>query len=242
MLRLAAPVALSWIWLVFVAANVVDFAVQGVSSPRFGAVVSAILAFVTGLMYTLALRPRLVTDSTGITVLNPFRTHRIPWPLIQSVDTGEWVRVHYGRAAGPGPDNQGPDNQGPDNQEPGDQGPGDQDTAVLHCWALYVSARARRKIARGAPRQRQRGGAFGGSSSAARRPRRREAGRFRPAPGCPTRPGSWPRCLSPARWLPVSTPAPPGSGSAAAPARPPPRRNSANRRRRAGRCPRSPPP
>jgi hypothetical protein len=60
-LRLAPPVMLWWVWVVFVAANVADFIAQGVSSPHFGAVVSAILLLVTGLMYTLALRPCVVT-------------------------------------------------------------------------------------------------------------------------------------------------------------------------------------
>jgi Bacterial PH domain len=136
-LRLAAPVALWWIWLAFVAANVVDFAVQGLSSARFGAVVSAILLFVTGLAYTLALRPRVITDSTGLTVVNPFRTHHLPWRVIESVDTGEWVRVRYAAPDG-------------------------ADTKTLHCWALYVSARAKRKIARGADRPRRGPGGFGG--------------------------------------------------------------------------------
>lgn len=158
--RLAAPVALWWVWLAFVAANVIDFAVQGVSSPRFGAVVSAILLFVTGLVYTLALRPRLVTGSAGLTVLNPFRTHRIPWPLIQSVDTGEWVRVHY-RPAGAEPASAEPASTEPGSTEPGDEEPGSHDTAILHCWALYVSASARRKIARGAARQRPRAPLYG---------------------------------------------------------------------------------
>lgn len=159
--RLAAPVVLWWVWLAFVAANVIDFAVQGVSSPRFGAVVSAILLFVTGLMYTLALRPRVVTGSAGLTVLNPFRTHRIPWPLIQSVDTGEWVRVHYRRTAGPSPGGAEPGGAEPGGAEPGEEEPGSHDTAILHCWALYVSASARRKIARGAPRQRPRAPLYG---------------------------------------------------------------------------------
>lgn len=158
-MRLAAPVALWWVWLAFVAANVIDFAVQGVSSPRFGAVVSAILLFVTGLVYTLALRPRLVTGSAGLTVLNPFRTHRIPWPLIQSVDTGEWVRVRYTRSAGPRPG--GAEPGGAEAGAAGDEEPASHDTAILHCWALYVSASARRKIARGAPRQRPRAPLYG---------------------------------------------------------------------------------
>jgi hypothetical protein len=135
-LRLAGPVVLWWIWLAFVAANVVDFAVQGLPSARFGAVVSAVLLFVTGLAYTLALRPRVIADGAGLTVVNPFRTHRVPWRLIQSVDTGEWVRVRYAA---------------PDGAQ----------TPTLHCWALYVSARARRKISRGNPAPRRGYGAFG---------------------------------------------------------------------------------
>lgn len=129
MLRLTGPVLLWWIWLVFVAVNVADFAIQGLSSARFGAVVSAILLFVTGLAYVLALRPRVMTDSSGVIVVNPFRTHRVPWRLITSVDTGEWVRVHYAPRA--------------------DQARDAAGTRTLHCWALYVSARARRKAARG---------------------------------------------------------------------------------------------
>jgi len=62
---------------------------------RYSAVGSAILLLVTGLMYTLALRPRVVADGAGLTVVNPFRVHRIPWRLITSVDTAEWVRVRY---------------------------------------------------------------------------------------------------------------------------------------------------
>jgi hypothetical protein len=136
-MRLAGPVAVWWIWLVFVAVNVVDFAVQGLSSARFGAVVSAVLLLVTGLAYTLALRPRVIADGAGLTVLNPFRTHHVPWRLIESVDTGDWVRVRY-------------------------TAPGDAEASTVYCWALYVSARARRKIARGNPGPRRGYGAFGG--------------------------------------------------------------------------------
>src|ERR1700677_2969018 len=113
-IRLAPPVVLWWGWIAFVALNVVDYAVQGLPSARFGAVISAILLLGTGLAYTLALRPRVVLDAGGLTVVNPFRAHRVPWRLITSVDTGEWVRVRYG------------------------------DGRKLECWALYVSARAKR--------------------------------------------------------------------------------------------------
>jgi hypothetical protein len=124
-IRLAPPVALWWLWVAFVVANVADYAIQGLPRARFGAVGSAVLLLVTGLMYTLALRPRVVADGAGLTVVNPFRVHRIPWRLITSVDTAEWVRVRYRAGA---------------------------DDRILHCWALYVSGRARRKIARGPAR------------------------------------------------------------------------------------------
>lgn len=128
-LRLATPVALWWIWVAFVTANVVDYAAQGLPSARFGAVISAILLLGTGLTYALALRPRVIMDEHGLTVVNPFRVHHVPWRLIQHVGTGEWVRVRY---AGKGADEK-----------------------KLDCWALYVSSRAKRKIARGASRPRR---------------------------------------------------------------------------------------
>jgi hypothetical protein len=100
------------VWLAFVALNLADFAINAAQS-RFVLVVSAILVAGTGLAYALALRPRVIADPTGITVVNPFRTHHVPWGLVISIDAGEWVRVHHS----------------PDK--------------TINCWALYVSARAR---------------------------------------------------------------------------------------------------
>ena len=133
--RLAPPVVLWWVWLAFVAANVADWAVQGTSA-GLALTVGAIMLAVTGAVYALALRPRVVADEEGITVLNPFRDHRVPWTAVRDVDTAEWVRVRYRAGA---------------------------DDKILHCWALYVSARARRKIARGPSRPRRRllAGGFG---------------------------------------------------------------------------------
>ena len=133
-IRLVPPVALWWFWVVFVAANVADYAIQELPSARFGAVGSAVLLLVTGLMYTLALRPRVVVDGAGVTVVNPFRVYHVPWRLITSVDTGEWVRVHYRAGVG---------EQG---------GPADR---TVQCWALYISSRARRKLNRGPSRPRR---------------------------------------------------------------------------------------
>jgi hypothetical protein len=147
--RLAPPIIFWWVWLAFVVANVIDYAAQGLPSARFGAVVAAILLLVTGLVYTLARRPKVITSDDGITVVNPYRTHFVPWRLVTLVDTGEWVQVHYaqpadgavaGAVAGAGAV------RGTAASSAGDK--------TVHCWALYVSARARRKIASGPPRAR----------------------------------------------------------------------------------------
>jgi hypothetical protein len=150
--RLAPPVAAWWVWVAFVLLNVVDFAVQGLPSARFGAVVAAILLCCTGLAYTLALRPRVYADGAGVTVVNPFRVHHIPWRLIQTVDAGEWVRVHYAPSAAAATES---------SAAAASSAAGKR----VSCWALYVSAGARRKIARG-PRPRR--ALLPGSRAAAR--------------------------------------------------------------------------
>jgi hypothetical protein len=136
--RLAPPVILWWVWIAFVVANIADFAIQGApgSSARFVIVVAGILATVTGLAYALALRPRVIADHFGLTIVNPFRDHRVPWAAIQTVDTGDWVRVHYAV---------------------GGDAPGARTSAAgrsISCWALYVSAWTKRKAA-GPPRPRR---------------------------------------------------------------------------------------
>ena len=139
-LRLTGPLVFWWIWLAFVAANVVDYAVQGLPSARSGAVVAAILLLVTGLVYTLALRPKVIVSADGLTVLNPYRTHRVPWRLIHAVDTAEWVQVHYAPNA---VDSGSGAADGAGYAQAGASSAGDK---TLHCWALYVSTRARFKI------------------------------------------------------------------------------------------------
>jgi hypothetical protein len=128
-IRLHPPVIFWWVWVVFVLANVADYAAQGLPSARFGSLLAAVLLLVTGVAYTLAARPKVIEDGDGLTVVNPFRVHRLPWPTIESVDTAEWVRVRY--AAGAAAGETVPTSR------------------VVHCWALYVSTRARRKLAVG---------------------------------------------------------------------------------------------
>jgi hypothetical protein len=158
--RLAPPVIFWWVWVAFVAVNVIDYAVQGLPSARFGAVVAAVLLLVTGLAFTLALRPRVIASDDGITVLNPYRTHFVPWRLVTLVDTGEWVQVHYAPEDGGGAATGSAAARGAAAgsgrgfaAEPG-AGVSSAGGKTVHCWALYVSARARRKIASGPPRPR----------------------------------------------------------------------------------------
>jgi hypothetical protein len=137
-IRLHPPVILWWVWVAFVVLNVADYALQGLPSARFSAVLASLLLLVTGLVYTLALRPKVIEDGDGLTVVNPFRVHRLPWTLIQSVNTGEWVRIRYTRS--------GPSDAG----RAGEAGGVGGTDGVVNCWALYVSTRARRKVAVGA--------------------------------------------------------------------------------------------
>ena len=132
--RLAAPVVLWWVWVAFAAANVADFAIQGAPA-RFEIVVLAILATVTGLAYALALRPRVIAGQAGLVIENPFRDYRVPWGAIQTVDADNWVQVHY---------------SGPTATRSSASG------ESVSCWALYVSARAKRRDARPPRRPRER--------------------------------------------------------------------------------------
>ena len=153
--RLAPPLILWWVWLAFAVANVADFAIQGAPA-RFAIVVSAILVAITGLAYALALRPRVIAEPSGLTIVNPFRDHHVPWAAITAVDTGEWVRVHYAAE-----------------QPRSAISPSSAASKAISCWALYISARTKRRAARaGAPASF---GAAGpsGYARAASRPRPR---------------------------------------------------------------------
>ncbi len=166
--RLAPPLILWWVWVAFAVANVVDFAVQG-TSVRFTVVVSAILVTVTGLVYALALRPRVIAEQAGLTIVNPFRDHHVPWAAIQTVDTDEWVRVHYAPAADAGgavPRQSSAASSSAASSSAASSSAASSSAAsssaasssaasrAISCWALYISARTKRRGARGTRRSR----------------------------------------------------------------------------------------
>jgi Bacterial PH domain len=141
--RLAPPVIFWWVWVAFAVANVADFAFQGAQA-RFAIVVSAILLTITGLAYALALRPRVIARPSGLTIVNPFRDHQVPWAAIQAVDTGDWVRVHYAPVAAA-------DGDAPAGASAAVSSPSSANSKSVSCWALYISAGAKRKAARSGP-------------------------------------------------------------------------------------------
>jgi hypothetical protein len=90
MFRLNAPVVIFYIWLAFAALNVVDLALQ--AKPRFALEVGLAVLTVTGVAYACALRPRVISDSRGLTVINPIREWDLPWSALRAVDVRDWVR------------------------------------------------------------------------------------------------------------------------------------------------------
>src|ERR1700677_28967 len=84
--RLTGPLILWWAWVVFAVANLLDLVIQ--SRDWFSLEITGALLVVTGFMYACALRPRVRTDAAGLTVLNPFRSYRVPWGCMDGVFPG----------------------------------------------------------------------------------------------------------------------------------------------------------
>jgi hypothetical protein len=119
--RLPGAVVAWWAWVIFAAANLIDLAIQGRS--HTAAEIAVSLAGVTGVVYACALRPRVVADPGGITVVNPLRDHRVPWGSVTGVDLAESVQVHYAPPTSPSPFTDAPR------------------VKVIHSWALYARRR-----------------------------------------------------------------------------------------------------
>jgi Bacterial PH domain len=115
--RLPGAVVAWWAWVIFAIANLIDLAIQG--RGHTAAEVALTLAVITGLAYACALRPRIVTDAGGITVVNPLRDHRVPWGSVSGVDLRESVQVHCVPETGAAREK------------------------VIHSWALYARRHSR---------------------------------------------------------------------------------------------------
>jgi len=114
--RLPGPVVFWWVWVAFAAANLIDLAIQGHDKTSLQIAVG--LLAITGLVYACALRPRVIAEARGLTMLNPIRDYRVAWGRVIDIYLGESVQVHCSQPAGAKP-------------------------KVLHSWALYSPRRSR---------------------------------------------------------------------------------------------------
>jgi hypothetical protein len=162
------------VWLIFAVANWIDLAVQG--HDHISLVAAAVLLMVTGVAYVAAQRPRLIAADDALTIRNPLRDHRIPWPNIARVDVSDLLRVHCrlpGRAEGIA-----------------EAGPG-KTGKVISAWAVHYSRRrqysadvkARRDVMRSSGRGRMSGmSQFGIPQAKTRQPTSYGTAAARPEP------------------------------------------------------------
>jgi hypothetical protein len=114
--RLTPPLVLWWVWAAFAAANLADLVIQ--SRDWFALQITFALLLVTGFMYACALRPRVITDATSLTILNPFRDYQVPWTGVEGIFVGDSVEFQC-------------------------QQPAPRPLKTIYSWALYSPRRAR---------------------------------------------------------------------------------------------------
>jgi len=91
--RSPIAVAVWYIWLVFAMLNLADLAWQG--GGHAGVIAASVILLVTGVAYVAALRPRVIADDEAVTVRNPLRDTRVPWPAVTSIDLGDALQVRW---------------------------------------------------------------------------------------------------------------------------------------------------
>jgi len=120
--RSAGSIVLSWAWLVVAVIALIDLAVQG--RDHQAAVTALAIVAISAVVYGCAWRPRIVADSSGITVANPLRDHQVPWAAVSSVDVVNALRVHTTPA------------------------PGATSGRIIYSWAVQASPTSTRRAAR----------------------------------------------------------------------------------------------
>jgi Bacterial PH domain len=150
--RTSGSLAAWWAWTAFAVVLLVVLALR--HRDHTGLVTAFVVIAITGIMYACALRPRIVADAAGITVVNPLRVHEVPWPAVTQVDLVHNVRVHY-RA--PGADQRGdePDGAKPAGGPPDGGKPGGE--KIVHSWAVQSTGRSQTRSELRARRAARRG-------------------------------------------------------------------------------------
>jgi hypothetical protein len=113
-------------------------------------VTAAVVVAITGIMYSCALRPRIVAEAGGIAVVNPLRVHEVPWPAVIRVDLVHNVRVHYRDPAGGVPAGGVPAGGVPAGGMLGGE-------KIVHSWAVQSTGRSRTRSELRARRAARRG-------------------------------------------------------------------------------------
>ncbi|GLZ12152.1 hypothetical protein Acsp04_23870 [Actinomadura sp. NBRC 104425] len=121
----------AWLWMAFAALNLADIALRG--RDLASAATAAVLLLGCGIAYVVGLRPVIVADERGVTVRNPLRDTRMPWPAIKKIEAATAVTITY----------------------TGDGGA----ERTVRAWALQTSPRAQAKAERAARRVQSGGGA-----------------------------------------------------------------------------------
>jgi hypothetical protein len=131
--RLIPPLVLWWAWIAFVVINLADLAIE--SRDWFSLEILVALIAATGIMYACTLRPKVISDADGLTILNPFRGYRVPWGGVAGVFLGDSVEIHCERLA-------------------------PKRAKAVYSWALYSPRRARARadlrVGFGTRRERER--------------------------------------------------------------------------------------
>jgi hypothetical protein len=92
--RSTPSLVFAWLWMVFAAANLVDLAVRGRDVTSVIAAGSLLLG--AGVAYVIGLRPRVVADETSVRLHNPLRDVRLPWSVVDKVETTDAIEIHSG--------------------------------------------------------------------------------------------------------------------------------------------------
>jgi hypothetical protein len=135
-----------WVWVLFAVGNLIDLAVQG--RDHLSVIAACTLLLITGVVYATAQRPRIITDTDWLTIVNPVRVHQIGWPAVAGFDSTELLRVRCLWTAEDG---------------------AKSDTRGFYAWAAHSSRRrqvaaemrARRRSAGGSAARGVRFGSFG---------------------------------------------------------------------------------
>jgi hypothetical protein len=113
---------LAYVWLVFTALNLLDlvFGFTGDAHLSLTAgTVAAVLLFGCGIAYTVGLRPAIIGDEDAVTIRNPLREMRAPWPAVREIQGTHALTVRF---------------DGPDGQE-----------LLTRAWVHQTSPRAQAK-------------------------------------------------------------------------------------------------